>query len=68
MSREAGKGSKQRPTDFQKFSEGWERAFGKHLKKEVCDYQDLVATEDCVIDALNNFEKEKDGKRAQSIC
>lgn len=64
MNREAVKGSKQRPTDFQKFSEGWERAFGNHLKKEVSDYQDLVATEDCVIDALDKLKKEEDGKRS----
>ena len=28
----SGKGSKQRPTDKQKFNEGWERIFGKNKK------------------------------------
>lgn len=28
----SGKGSKQRPTDKQKFDEGWERVFGKNKK------------------------------------
>jgi len=28
----SGKGSKQRPTDRQKFDEGWDRIFGKNKK------------------------------------
>jgi hypothetical protein len=28
------KGSKQRPTDQDKYSEGWDRIFGKKSKKE----------------------------------
>lgn len=34
MQSEAGKGSKQRPTDYSKFSEGWDKIF-KKKKKEV---------------------------------
>ena len=31
-----GKGSKQRPTDAQKFAQGWEAVFGK--KEQVCSF------------------------------
>ena len=30
----SGKGSKQRPTDKQKFSEGWDRIFGNKKKEK----------------------------------
>ena len=30
----SGKGSKQRPTDKQKFDEGWDRIFGNKKKEE----------------------------------
>ena len=49
---EAGKGSKQRPTDNSKFSEGWDRIFKN-------EYQDILSTEDCVISALEALEKEE---------
>ena len=31
---DGGKGSKQRPTDEQKYHEGWDRIFGKKKEKE----------------------------------
>ena len=34
MIRVAGKGSKQRPTDKNKFDDNWERIFGKKSKEE----------------------------------
>jgi hypothetical protein len=34
---EAGKGSKQRPTDKRKYDEGWERIFGKKEKPNEND-------------------------------
>lgn len=34
---EAGKGDKQRPTDQQKFSDGWDRIFGKPTAQEIAD-------------------------------
>ena len=34
VNREAGKGSKQRPTDRKKFDENFERIFGKPKEKE----------------------------------
>ena len=49
---EAGKGSKQRPTNFDNFSEGWDRVFNN-------EYQDILSTEDCVIAALEALEKEE---------
>lgn len=30
---DGGKGSKQRPTDKEKFNEGWDRIFGKSREK-----------------------------------
>lgn len=33
-----GKGSKQRPTDAQKFAQGWEAVFGKKEREQVCSY------------------------------
>ena len=50
---EAGKGSKRRPTNEEKYIEGWERGF---LKNE---YQDILSTEDCVLAALEAVEKEE---------
>ena len=55
---EAGKGSKQRPTDINKFSEGWDRVFKN-------EYQDVLSTEDCVIDAFKTLEKEKSNKLSE---
>ena len=37
---EAGKGSKQRPTDLQKFEEGFERIFGK--KEDMSAFKDAI--------------------------
>ena len=31
---DGGKGSKQRPTDKQKFDEGWDKIFGKKKEKD----------------------------------
>ena len=52
---EAGKGSKRRPEDQDKFLEGWERIFSN-------EYQDILSTEDCLIAALEALEKEESGK------
>ena len=49
---EAGKGSKKRPTNIDKFSEGWDRIFNN-------EYQDILSTEDCVIAALDALEKKE---------
>ena len=71
MNREAGKGSKQRPTNHSKYSESWDRIFGKKNEWDHYsdlpnpdayrnDYQDIVSTEDCVLDALNDNRKAGD--------
>lgn len=41
MQSEAGKGSKQRPTDYSKFSEGWDKIFKKKEVKSWDHYSDL---------------------------
>ena len=50
---DGGKGSKPRPlsVDRQIFDENWDRIFGKS------DYQDVLSTEDVVLDSLDNFEE-----------
>lgn len=55
MSKEAGKGSRQRPTDYQKYSENYDRIFRKNntgVNKN--EYYDILSTEDCI-----NTEEEK---------
>lgn len=37
MAHEAGKGSNQRPTDHEKFSENFDRIFGKPKEKRMAD-------------------------------
>jgi hypothetical protein len=51
MTHEAGKGSKQRPTNYETFAEGMERIFGKRVPKEQADemnrmFDDAVAEEE----------------------
>jgi hypothetical protein len=53
---EAGKGSKRRQSSGDSYSEGWERIF---LKNE---YQDILSTEECVLNAIEAVEKEESGK------
>ena len=55
--REAGKGSKQRPTDHTKYSEGYDRIFGKredNTGTNKNEYYDILTTEDCFIDEEDN--------------
>jgi hypothetical protein len=37
MTHEAGKGDKQRPTDYDKFNENFEKIFGVKITKEKAD-------------------------------
>jgi len=51
MTHEAGKGSKQRPTNYESFAEGMERIFGKPIPKEQADemnrlFEDALAEEE----------------------
>lgn len=50
---DGGKGSRPRPfsVDRKTFEDNWDRIFGKN------DYQDILSTEDAIVDALDNFEE-----------
>ena len=52
---EGGKGDKPRPysVDRETFSNNWDAIFKKN------NYQDVLSTEDCVIDALEEYKKEE---------
>jgi hypothetical protein len=58
---DGGKGSKPRPLSIDKetFDNNWDAIFSK--KEE--NYQDLLSTEDCVLDSLENLF---DGKKSSS--
>jgi hypothetical protein len=49
---DGGKGSRPRPfsVDKETFENNWDRIF----QKQTNDYQDILSTEDCVLDALAN--------------
>ena len=47
MTREAGKGSNQRPTDHDKFAENFEKIFGGKPRKELRDRIGMMPIEDC---------------------
>lgn len=50
MNREAGKGSRQRPTDYDKYSENYDRIFRKdNTGVNNNEYYDVLTTEDCII-------------------
>jgi hypothetical protein len=63
----SGKGSKPRPLsiDRDEYAQRWDEIFGKgaeeqankNLKKFSDDYQDILSTEDCVLDALDDYVK-----------
>ena len=53
---EAGKGSKQRQSSVDKYSEGWDRIFKN-------EYQDILSTEECLLAALEAVEKEENNKQ-----
>lgn len=61
MSNETGKGSAPRPysVDKETFDSNWDAIFKRHekIKKEVEYYQDILSTEDCVIEALDKLDK-----------
>jgi hypothetical protein len=57
-----GKGSKPRPFNIsqEEYGDRFEAIFGKKKKKEVVeksDYQDILSTEDCMLDALDKLDK-----------
>lgn len=52
-----GKGCKPRPysVDAETFESNWDRIF---KKKQTNDFQDMLSTEDCVLDALDKLKEE----------
>jgi hypothetical protein len=61
MTHEAGKGSKQRPTNYETFAEGMERIFGKRMPKEQAEeinrmFDDAMA-EDEEFKRIENTQK-----------
>jgi hypothetical protein len=54
----SGKGSKPRPlsVSYDTYKDNWDEIF----KKEKSDYQDILSTEECVENVLNEIDKEKD--------
>lgn len=50
---DGGKGSAPRPfsVDKKTFDDNWDAIF----KRRPSDYQDILSTEDCVLDALEKF-------------
>lgn len=56
---DGGKGSKPRPfsVDQKTFDNNWDNIFKKKKeKKSVNDYQDILSTEDCLLDTLNRIK------------
>ena len=53
--RDGGKGDKQRPLSvpMEQFDNNWDAIF----KKTTNDYQDVLSTEDCFLDALEKLQK-----------
>jgi hypothetical protein len=58
---DGGKGSAPRPysVDQKTFSNNWDNIFGKKDKRTE-DYQDILSTEDCVLDALEKTKKQNE--------
>jgi hypothetical protein len=61
---DGGKGSKPRPLSVSQdeFANNWNLIFAKNeerRQKIESDFQDILATEDCLIDALKKLKKEK---------
>jgi hypothetical protein len=61
----SGKGSKPRPFSVsqEQFADNWDKIFKKQQWDHYSDlpgpeyYQDILSTEDCVLDALNKDDK-----------
>ena len=57
---DGGKGSKPRPFSVsqEEYDKRWDAIFQRDLPKEKTDYQDVLSTEDCVEDALDEYRKQ----------
>ncbi len=58
-----GKGSAPRPMEVSRdqYSNNWDAIFKK--EKEKNDYQDILSTEDCMIDALEKMVQELNSQK-----
>ena len=61
--REAGKGSKPRPFSVsqEEYDKRWDAIFQRDIpdeKKTTSDFQDILSTEDCVLNAIDNIVRE----------
>lgn len=56
---DGGKGSSPRPfsVDRKTYEDNWDRIFGKKEKLPVNDYQDILSTEECVLESLDRLDK-----------
>ena len=56
---DGGKGSSPRPFSISQteYDTRWDAIFQRDLPEEKNDYQDILSTEDCILDALTNNEK-----------
>ena len=56
---DGGKGSSPRPfsVDRKTYEDNWDRIFGKKEKLPVNDYQDILSTEECVLESLDRLNK-----------
>ena len=57
---DGGKGSKPRPFSVsqEEYDKRWDAIFQRDLPKEKSDYQDILSTEECVEDALEQYKKQ----------
>ena len=57
---DGGKGSKPRPFSVsqEEYDKRWDAIFQRDLPKEKTDYQDVLSTEDCALQALTDFAQE----------
>ncbi len=60
---DGGKGSKPRPLSVSKeeYEKRWDVIFGRDLEEDLNlknEYQDILSTEDCLLDALKKNDKE----------
>lgn len=54
---DGGKGSSPRPlsVDRKTFEDNWDRIFGEKKKLPTNDYQDILSTEECVLESLDRI-------------
>lgn len=60
---DGGKGSKPRPLSVsqEEYEKRWDAIFGRDLEEDLNlknEYQDILSTEDCLLDALKKNDKE----------